>query len=131
VKKPKLTPYNDYAMWVTFDIFSNYRVRLVISDDLVKSGKARLNSAPDAGGDGFVFNVTGEGRSYLFLTSNSVEGTVAHECWHVVRRMFDWIGADLDNELVAYHLGYMVDKVYEFKRAIAQGGEHVPSVKVG
>jgi len=119
MKKPKLTEYGDYATWVTFEIMSCYQVRLIISKDLNKSAKARLGTRPsETNGGGFVFNVNGEGRSYLFLEHNAPESTVAHECWHIVHRIMDWCGAELDNEVVAYHLDHMVEKVYEFKKAI-------------
>ena len=119
MRKPKLTEYGDYAMWVTFEIMSCYQVRLIISKDLNRSAKARLSTSPtETNGGGFVFNVKGEGRSYLFLAHDADESTVAHECWHIVHRIMDWCGAELDNEVVAYHLDHMVEKVYEFKKAI-------------
>jgi hypothetical protein len=119
VKKPKLTPYNDYATWVAFDVMANFQVRLIFSDDLRRSAIARLGSPPDIFGDGFVFNVKGEGRSYLFLKSDADEAVVAHECWHIVFRIMEWCGAELDNETVAYHLDHLVEKVYAFKKSIA------------
>lgn len=119
MRKPKITEFGDYATWVTFEVMANYQVRLIFSGDLNKSAKARLNEAPtDDNGGGFVFNVKGVGRSYLFLEHDAPESTVAHECWHIVHRIMDWIGAELDNEIVAYHLDHMVEKVYQFKNAI-------------
>jgi hypothetical protein len=118
MKKPKITEFGDYATWVKFEIMANYHVRLILTNDLGKSAEARLNQKPEVHGDGFVFNVKGQGRSYLFLKHDAPESTVAHECWHIVHRIMDWCGAELDNETVAYHLAYMVEKVYEFKNAI-------------
>jgi hypothetical protein len=46
------------------------------------------------------------GESYLLFHKNADAGTVVHEVWHAVRRMLEYIGAGLDNEVVAYMLGY-------------------------
>jgi hypothetical protein len=129
MRKPKITEFGDYATWVTFEIMANYQVRLIISKDLNKSSKARLNSQPETFSDGFVFNVKGEGRSYIFLAHDAPESTVAHECWHIVHRIMDWCGAEIDNETVAYHLGHMVEKVYEFKNAIKSSTRKSPNGK--
>jgi hypothetical protein len=119
MRKPKITEFGDYATWVTFDVMAGYRVRVILSNDLDKSAEARLNDKPsDVNGGGFVFNVKGVGRSYIFLKHDAPECTVAHECWHIVHRIMAWCGAELDNETVAYHLDHMVEKVYQFKNAI-------------
>src|ERR1700687_3977653 len=118
MRNPKITEFGDYATWVTFEVMASYQVRVIITKDLDKSAIGRLSHKPEVHGDGFVFNVTGEGRSYLFLAHNAPEATVAHECWHIVHRIMDWCGAELDNETVAYHLDHLVEKVYEFKKAI-------------
>jgi hypothetical protein len=54
------------------------------------------------------------GESYLFVMPGSSVNAVAHESWHCVRRMLLYAGADLDSETVAYHLGYLAQKVYAF-----------------
>jgi hypothetical protein len=114
---------------------ANFQVRLVFTNDLAKSATARIGQRPEVFEGGFVFNVKGEGRSYLFLDLTADEATVAHESRHIVHRIFDWCGAELDNETVAYHLDHMVEKVYEFKKAIqmsakAKGKKHVSKNKV-
>jgi hypothetical protein len=127
VRKPKLTQYGDYATWVTFEVMANYRVRLVLTKDLLKSSE-RLGTRPELGAstDAFCFHVAGEGRSYIFLQLNSSESTVAHECWHIVHKVLAYCGViDLDSELVAYYLDHMVEKVYEFKKAILQRKKEV------
>jgi hypothetical protein len=129
MRKPKISEYGDYATWVTFEIMASYQVRLVLTNDLGKSAEARLSTKPEVHGDGFVFNVKGAGRSYLFLQHDAPESTVAHECWHIVHRIMDWCGAELDNEVVAYHLDHMVEKVYEFKNAIKSRTRKKPNGK--
>jgi hypothetical protein len=118
MRKPKLTEYGDYATWVSFEVMANYQVQLIITDDLMKSAKGRINSSPEEA-DAFCFHVKGAGRSYIFLRHDSDESVVAHECWHIVHRVLTYCGvADMDDEIVAYHLDHMVEKVYEFKKAI-------------
>lgn len=56
--------------------------------------------------------------SYIYITPTSSVGTISHEVFHGVWRMMEWIGAQLDNEIVAYNLGYGVDQVLKFKNRI-------------
>lgn len=49
-----------------------------------------------------------KGKSYILLPPKTDIGDITHECWHVIRRIFSYIGAELENEIVAYHLGYLV-----------------------
>lgn len=56
-------------------------------------------------------------RSVIIIQPDASAGTIAHEAWHCVRRMLLHMGAGLDNEVVAYHLGYLVNKMTDFKNA--------------
>lgn len=56
--------------------------------------------------------------SVIIIQPDANAGTVAHEAWHCVRRMLLHMGADLDNEVVAYHLGYLVNKITDFKKKV-------------
>lgn len=119
MRKPKKTQYGDYAIWITFEIMGGYNVRLVFAKDLFKSAKDRIGSTPSENADAFVYHVNDRGHSYIFLKPDSTESTVSHECWHIVHRVFKYCGvAEMDDEVVAYHLDYLVEKVYEFKKAI-------------
>ena len=119
--KARKTQYGDYAKWISFEVMANYQVRLILTDDLRKSGAARLGCPPDDGADAFCYHIKGEGRSYLFLKLDSPEGTVVHECWHIIFCMFNWCGVkDFDDECTAYHLDHLVEKVYEFKKSIQE-----------
>jgi hypothetical protein len=58
------------------------------------------------------------------------ECSVAHESWHIVNRIMGWCGVvDLDNEVIAYHIDHMVEKVYEFKKAILRAKSLESSTK--
>lgn len=115
----KKTQYGDYAKWVTFEVMANFQVRLILTDDLLKSATMRGLSAASDNADAFCFHLKATGLSYLVLNLNSPEATVAHECWHIVHRVLTYCGvADMDDEIVAYHLDHLVEQVYKFKNAI-------------
>jgi hypothetical protein len=52
--------------------------------------------------------------SYIFLPHLTSPGVIAHEAWHAIRKMMTYVGADLDSETVAHHLGYLVDEISTF-----------------
>jgi hypothetical protein len=53
-------------------------------------------------------------ESWIILPFDAPCSSVAHEAWHAVRRMLDYCGAEQENEVVAYHLGYVVNKIIHF-----------------
>jgi hypothetical protein len=117
--RARLTQYGDYATWITFEVMAGFTVRLVFSDDVVKSAIARIGHGPGEKADAFVYNVKDDGKTYVFLPLDADESTIAHECWHVIHRMFEYCGVDgFDNEMTAYHLDHLIEYVYKFKRAI-------------
>jgi hypothetical protein len=118
-RQVKKTQYGDYATWVDFEVMANYRVRLILTDDIFKSAKGRLGSIPEDSADAFCFHVKSTGMSYLVLKHDSPAGTIAHECWHIIYRMFHWCGVrDFDDETTAYHLDHLIEKVYDFYDAV-------------
>jgi hypothetical protein len=112
----KRKPRKEFSGFCTFDAF-NYRVHLIITQDIVASRKLRNNILGE-----FVYETTpyaihcavpDDALSYLFLPFDVGPGTIAHEAWHAVRRMLTFCCAELDNEVVAYHLGYLVSAIHE------------------
>jgi hypothetical protein len=118
----KKTRYDDYAKWTNFDVFSNYTVRIVFSSDLRKSAMGRLGHMPaDESAVAFVFHVHNRSQSYIFLPLDTSESTVAHEAWHVVHKVLKCSGVEeFDDEVVAYHLGWLVRQIYQFKNQISE-----------
>ena len=53
--------------------------------------------------------------SYIFFTPKSSYGVITHEAYHVVCRMFKTIEAEHEEELFAYHLGYITDECVKLK----------------
>jgi len=124
MKHPKKTQYGDYATWIAFEVMANYQVRLILSEDLEKSARDRIGSGPGEAADAFCYHVKDTGRSYIFLPLDAPEGTIVHECWHIIYRMFSYCGVkDFDDETTAYHLDHLVEKVFEFKKAVKSSME--------
>jgi hypothetical protein len=62
-------------------------------------------------------HVGGENFSFIFFKPNPSINDIVHECWHVIARIFEHVGAKLDrDEMVAYHLAYLTEKVFKFVR---------------
>ena len=121
MKRPKKTQFGDYATWIRFEVFSSYAVRLILTDDLTKSAKARLGHMPaDPAADGFVFHPNEIAQSYIFLPMNPSENVIAHEAWHIVHKVMDYVGAGIDSEVVAYQPGWLVGQIYRFKNSIQE-----------
>lgn len=105
---------------IEFPVFSSYIVHVEIMSDLKKTllKYPHTKNIPDEDSDNCdAMTVHDEGHlSFLFLKYNSSVGAVAHECWHVVRRMMTIMGVEIDSETTAYHLGYLVNQVFRFLR---------------
>jgi hypothetical protein len=105
-----------------------YIIHVVVTDDFPKAMKAldiRNNGRMEnAGAITFTPAPNYDGESYIFIRKKGRSGErhgqlineIAHESWHVVRQMFRRAGAELENELVAYHLGYIVEHAYDIWR---------------
>jgi hypothetical protein len=54
-------------------------------------------------------------KSTLIFPYDSTPDHIAHECFHVVFRLFVEIGAEFNNEIMAYLLGYLVLEAHKLK----------------
>lgn len=94
-----------------------HRLKVILTSDVRATHKAL------GFGDGIhtdmaaciVYHTSDDGLTYMLLNFKAGPGTVAHESWHVVRRMLRGLGAKLENETVAYHLGDLVKKITDFQ----------------
>jgi hypothetical protein len=103
-----------------FAVFSNFAVHIIFSDDLYDSAmKIAIRDCHNAPSDGLhdidACQIDTLHSSYLYFKPTVSIGTMAHESWHTVHAMLRAVGAGLDDEVVAYHLGYTVDQVVNFK----------------
>ena len=103
---------------IKFPALSNYRVHVEITSSLKKSlAKYPATKAVemDENTHGLAVH-TDNAFSYIFLPYHTSAGDIAHEAWHVIRQMMKYLGIELENESVAYHLGYLTDKIFRFVR---------------
>lgn len=112
--------FGDYRKNLQFDAMSGYVAHIIFSDDIVKSCRARYGSCNSRDSAiAFVRHSVIDGRTHMFFPMDADPGTIAHEAWHVVYHMFDWVGVkDFDNEFTAYHLGYLVEQIHKFKTEV-------------
>lgn len=53
-------------------------------------------------------------ESWIVLPEKASIDTIVHEVWHCVRRIMMYIHAELENEVIAYLMGWMTEKVVQF-----------------
>jgi hypothetical protein len=98
---------------VSFPVFDNYEITVVVTDNVKLSRNSR-SAAIGANLDKEMYGChssVSNGKAFIFLERGVSPGIVAHECWHGVKRMLESKGAILENEVVAYHLEYLVDQI--------------------
>lgn len=114
---------------IFFPVFSNYKVKIVFArpDDLrsvaryIADRDYQREPELDAGSDAFTTSSAEGGYANIYLPPNAEAGTVAHEAYHSVKGLMKFIGSlGDDSEVIAYHLGYLVDKAVEFNLKVAK-----------
>lgn len=125
----KKTKYDDYELKINFPIFSNWTIYIVIGETLTDSvhGRYGWNSAKRIPITADAYTMETEGLAgHCFFTYDLLErpmhkrmNPLVHECWHAVRHMLQGVGVskeadELDNEVVAYHLGHTVERAAKF-----------------
>lgn len=96
-----------------------YIVRVVLSNDVEEariqwSGTCGNNYERDGITRGICWNADNIALSVVFLPFESDIGYVVHELFHVVWRVMSYIGAQHENEIMAYTLGYLTREVCRF-----------------
>jgi len=93
----------------------NYRIYVIFTDNLTESaenlakqGKLNKNHGIDDTTDGFHVRMPNQSYSFIVLKYNANINHIVHESYHAVSTMFDWISARHEEEIFAYHLGYLV-----------------------
>lgn len=94
-----------------------YDVYVVITNDFFKASQKLNHNEHDKEwydeASAVALHSLHEGQSFVLFKPNASVEQIAHEMWHVVRRMLEWVGAGLENEIVAYHLGYLAGHAYD------------------
>lgn len=103
---------------LNFPVFGDYVIHIEFAQHLHKA----MSKYPSCeGGEEFCedhcdgITVDTHEMTFIFLKPRVSVGTIAHEAWHGVHNMLKTVGVDLDSETVAYHLGYLVNKIMKFK----------------
>lgn len=92
-----------------------YTVTVIVSDDIHESARRRIpDMEPNANWGAMTATVNSELHSLIFLPDNVASGTIAHESFHVLWHLMRHIGAEFENEVMAYTLGYIVEEVTLF-----------------
>ena len=104
-----------------FPVFGGHFIHVEVAKDIRKAA-AKYPTAKDlvAEMDEETFAVTvtdtSKNMSFIFFPPSATPGDIAHEAWHAIRQMMIHKGVELDSETVAYHLGYLVDKIFKLMR---------------
>ena len=126
----KRTKYGDYQYEASFEVFG-FSTYIVFSEDMVKSIKGRYPKLYVTNQDfgAMCCRTSGKPEQHIFFElGNCPVGTLAHECWHAVRYMLlDWSKCEIDNENIAYHIGWLVDQAASFRTALIDAGLGVKS----
>lgn len=98
-----------------------YTIHLVVSSDVQKSLPFYRHlfegKAIEAKKNSFAITVVDKGNSnVLMLMPQGKVGasTVCHECFHAIHHILQDSGVEFEEEVYAYSLGHLVDKVGKF-----------------
>lgn len=94
----------------------NYDVKVIVSNDPEGSRILRAKELGPYTRDTGTTAVThsGSGRSVIFLPFNACISYIAHEVYHVMWHAMKYIGAVHENEVMAYHIGYLTRDIAKF-----------------
>jgi hypothetical protein len=102
-------PPFDYRVYLFFVNNLGEAVKAIIKRDGLNLTAHRLEEISDSGG--FHLYSTNRARSYLFLHTDALSNQIVHEAYHTVSNIFRWIEAEHEEEVFAYHLGYLVQEI--------------------
>jgi len=112
------TKHGDYHEKIHIPLY-RYNVYVVFAENATKAKAARFPELSEDVGDAYTLTVKDEADTTLIFEYNASPGIIAHEVWHAVRRLMSWIGAiDLENEVTAYHIDYLVDEIWDIKKQV-------------
>lgn len=95
-----------------------YSVYVILTEDVNRSRSGRshfLGEWQELPNTGAVHTgMANEGRSYIILPYDTKLDYIAHESFHCVWRIMEYIGACHNEEIMAYYLGYIVEQIALF-----------------
>lgn len=99
---------------IKFPVFNDYEVRVIITNDIIATGRRLRVDLSQA--EAAYVNPKGQHHGWLILKPGAHESLVAHESAHAVRALLERVGATLDDEVFAYHIGYLAGQIHDFLR---------------
>lgn len=107
--------FKEKIQHLVFHNYAGYSVYIVVTNDVMLSRSKRSNILGPTSRDGTAYAMHSyAGRdSFLFLPPKCPPGVAAHECWHCVHRIMQYLGATIEDEVIAYNLEYLVDKTLD------------------
>ena len=107
----------DKVKTVKFSVLNDYKVKIVLTRDLDKALLSFKHTVDvPSGGEttgGITVHVDKERISYIFIPYGSSTGSMAHEAYHAIQHMLEDCSIELTNEVVAYHLGYLMNEIVD------------------
>ncbi len=108
--------------FINLPVFGYY-FYIVVTTDVIASRKSRndiLGKVDESKPPSVAMCSQGEGEkcsyySYIFLKPDASAGNISHEVYHAICNMFHYIGAEHEDEILAYHIGYLVDEIEKLK----------------
>jgi hypothetical protein len=106
---------------IEFPVFSNFIVHAEVTEDIEKTMKKypKIAEMSSVAADPLMDALTaydGEKICYVFFHSDADVGTISHEAVHAVENMFECFNVDFKGETPAYHIGYIVKRIFNFMR---------------
>ena len=97
-----------------------YTFRIVLTTSfkgsILKREKLLGNQAGDWDGDcrALCWNVHNRAVTVIFLPFESDVNNIAHESYHGIRNLMKWVSAKDDEEVMAYHIDWLVGEISKF-----------------
>lgn len=103
-----------------FPVFDYWRIRVVSTNDFNKALKKFKHTRAFSELENtaaFNVHVENENLSYIFIHHKVELGTVAHEAYHAIERMLSLHDVEPRGEVIAYHLGYLIQEISNWQRS--------------
>lgn len=101
---------------IKFPALGDFEVRVILSANVKKTAHALHSNAE---GDEAVCITESDkpGMCWLVFCESPTVDHIAHESYHAVVAMLQFTGAKREEEVVAHHVGYLTQKIFDFTRA--------------
>lgn len=106
----------DISKTFTYPIFG-YNLRVTITPEvgiLARNLYPELPASQTADNVDGIHVLYGSHRSHIILPYGAEIGTIVHEVYHFCWRLMETIDALHENEIIAYHMGYTVQRICEW-----------------